>query len=1360
MRVRDAAGIIRARTEVRYDEASFPLITYAAVTGWVAPPTTARGNPTTSRRWLDTDGTWLETHSQYDQCGNVRKAWDAGDVTLTNPSQVDYTDSFSDGVARNTYAYPTVVTTAAPNHVPVPKPSPESGAFAAGTFGSVVGLTTVAVYDFKTGLIISSINPNDKTTSYDYTDPLNRLKRVNLPDGGRTTYNYVDEHQCGSHVETRTLLNASGRELVSWQFLDGLGRPYLSETLESQDPANPYLRMDTVYDSLGRVSQVSNPYRSSGCTQQANPSGRWTETAYDALGRVKTVTTPDGAKVYTLYDGERVLVTDQARKQRVSKSDALGRLTEVWEVRPTDSATSTESVSFPIPEELSPAIPQVSAGYKTGYTYDVLGNLRKVEQGAQQRFFMYDSLGRLTRARNPEQATNNLLAVADPVTQNGQWAVAYGYDANGNLTSRTDARGVTTTYTYDHLNRNILTHYAGGGTPTPDVRRYYDKTGTEFNGLGRLWWTETVNLSATVIDGYDPAGRPKQRTQKFWKGGDWEQASAYGTSYEYNLAGGVTRHIYPSGHEVIYNYDAAGRIGDNGSHSAFKGTLGDAAERTYASLLTYSEFGGIQQERFGTQTPLYHKRHYNRRGQLFDIRLSTAPWAADQWNWNRGAILNYYSGNYAWEGDPATPAGADNNGNLRRQQHWVPADDQISSHAFVQQTYEYDALNRLAWVAEATGANGTAGPDSLKQAYDYDRWGNRTINSGETWLGQPTAPPSDLVNEKQFDRGDLQHTNRLYAPGDTATQDMGQRRMRYDVAGNLIYDDYTGKGARTYDAENRMTAAADENGGTASYAYDADGHRVKRLAGGAGEVWQVYGAGGELLAEYANDAPHTSPRKEYGYRGGELLVTAELASAGEWGPPPSFSGPDPLSTGDPIKLENMTELRSAVNQLRQHAGLAPGAFTVDPNPESNVTTVKADHIRQLRAALEEARSQLGLSVGGYAHPTLTENSSLIYAIDFQELREQIRGAWQSGTGGVDLRWLVSDHLGTPRMAVDRMGSLSAVTRHDYFPFGEEVGGDLGGRTTAQGYFRADGTRQEFTGYERDNETGLDFAQARYFASAQGRFTSPDEFFNDATPVSPQKWNLYAYVNNNPLNAVDPTGMRTDFIDQDGNRTRIDDGRDQVIYAHSRVVDAMRDYYSTNVLLYSWHLGQMQESRFNLHMTTGDFDKLAGVIYAEASNRATPGEAAAIHGVLRNRAKDDNNTVLDQAMDTSQVFGARDAERVKIFDKFASVSKRQAVYLGIAMSVVTGNDFSKGAYFWHGVDFKESTKGSHAHERFYLVGFQFTSKSHDIWNLGDRPSSNPKVPYVFQSTAAHGQTTFMRLTETWKQAKGAKTWRGK
>ena len=124
-------------------------------------------------------------------------------------------------------------------------------------------------------------------------------------------------------------------------------------------------------------------------------------------------------------------------------------------------------------------------------------------------------------------------------------------------------------------------------------------------------------------------------------------------------------------------------------------------------------------------------------------------------------------------------------------------------------------------------------------------------------------------------------------------------------------------------------------------------------------------------------------------------------------------------------------------------------------------------------------------------------------------------------------WLVADNLGTPRMIVNKSGSLAGVKRHDYLPFGEEIGGPqvalIGGRTTTQGY-TADSVRQHFTGYEADGETGLNFAQARYQSPAQGRFTSVDPLGASASVASPQSFNRYSYVENDPLNYNDPTGM--------------------------------------------------------------------------------------------------------------------------------------------------------------------------------------------------------------------------------------------
>jgi RHS repeat-associated protein len=62
------------------------------------------------------------------------------------------------------------------------------------------------------------------------------------------------------------------------------------------------------------------------------------------------------------------------------------------------------------------------------------------------------------------------------------------------------------------------------------------------------------------------------------------------------------------------------------------------------------------------------------------------------------------------------------------------------------------------------------------------------------------------------------------------------------------------------------------------------------------------------------------------------------------------------------------------------------------------------------------------------------------------------------------------------------------------------------------------------GKERDADTGLDYFEARYFSSAQGRFTTPDEPLMDQDVNDPQSWNLYGYVRNNPLRFTDPTGQ--------------------------------------------------------------------------------------------------------------------------------------------------------------------------------------------------------------------------------------------
>jgi RHS repeat-associated protein len=130
----------------------------------------------------------------------------------------------------------------------------------------------------------------------------------------------------------------------------------------------------------------------------------------------------------------------------------------------------------------------------------------------------------------------------------------------------------------------------------------------------------------------------------------------------------------------------------------------------------------------------------------------------------------------------------------------------------------------------------------------------------------------------------------------------------------------------------------------------------------------------------------------------------------------------------------------------------------------------------------------------------------------------------SGTLYREANWLVGDQLGTPRMVVNKSGSLASVKRHDHLPFGEELFAGTGGRTTVLGY-TGDTIRQKFTRKERDIETGLDYFGARYYSSTQGRFTGVDPENAEAAQdfSDPQSWNGYAYVKNNPCINIDPDG---------------------------------------------------------------------------------------------------------------------------------------------------------------------------------------------------------------------------------------------
>ncbi len=105
---------------------------------------------------------------------------------------------------------------------------------------------------------------------------------------------------------------------------------------------------------------------------------------------------------------------------------------------------------------------------------------------------------------------------------------------------------------------------------------------------------------------------------------------------------------------------------------------------------------------------------------------------------------------------------------------------------------------------------------------------------------------------------------------------------------------------------------------------------------------------------------------------------------------------------------------------------------------------------------------------------------------------------------------ITDHLGSVRAILDSQGNIKST--HDFEPFGVELQ-PLSDEITSFKY--------KYTGQERDNSTNLDYMHFRYYASTMGRFLKPDNIVPNA--ANPQSWNLYSYVNGNPVNFNDPGG---------------------------------------------------------------------------------------------------------------------------------------------------------------------------------------------------------------------------------------------
>jgi RHS repeat-associated protein len=648
-----------------------------------------------------------------------------------------------------------------------------------------LNLRTNYEYNYFTGLVGNETNPDGLPTFYDYDGAL-RLKQVILPTGAVATTEFEqdgNENDLLVYI-SKTNYNDQGtaKIITSRQWFDGSGRVIRAGAGTGDAPDN-YDMTATVYDGWGRVAKRSNPYSSDA---DGNPQGGaqfWTINTYDELSRVTRVTLPDTQFIQTEYrgatatSGATVIATDTVGRIRKSEVDGLGRLVKVTEQNPANG----------------------NLEWDTSYSYDALNNLTQTNQGGQLRTFTYDARSRLISEKTPEAGTTT-----------------YKYTDFDAVNTRTDDRGVITTYQYGPLNllTGVSYNTGAGVAPTAPVSITYKSVS---KGKGQI---ETVtDGTGSESHSYDNFGRLQSSVRVI-------DGISYEKRYEYNAAGQLTLMTYPSGKRVKVGRDDKGRlsaiqrVNDSGS-----------VQETYLSGINYRADGLISSQNLGngaTESFGYS----NDRLQLTSQTVTKGG----------NTLLNLSYGYGAGAGQMGSGSRAGNSSQV------VSVSGTINGQGR-NQVFTYDNVGRMT---TATGWGAWA------RRYDYDRQGNRTA----VW--DAVSGGNQLQNTVIGQVGGIK-TNRIASVNGTA--------FSYDASGNVTSD---GARAFTYDAENRIVSVSGLN--SESYGYDAGNRRVKKAVGGlvTHYIWE----GNQVIAEYERGGSATQATGTRYYHQDRLSTRVITDSAG------------------------------------------------------------------------------------------------------------------------------------------------------------------------------------------------------------------------------------------------------------------------------------------------------------------------------------------------------------------------------------------------------------------------------------------------------------------------------------------------
>jgi RHS repeat-associated protein len=727
-------------------------------------------------------------------------------------------------------------------------------------------------------------------------------------------------------------------------------------------------------------------------------------------------------------------------------------------------------------------------------------------------------------------------------------------------TSTTDANSQTTSYAYDNMWRQTQVSFADGGqsnigynlTDSPPNITTSSKTDathnvateTDLDGLGRRVKAQLTSdpQGTDIVDTtYDPVGRtftvsnPHRATSSPTDGT---------TTYNYDAMGRTTKITRPDNRTVLFDYTgAATRVQDeskDGTNRLKRVFQSDGLGRS-ASVCEVT--GATQLGSSGTPAACGQdiavtgfKTTYGY--DLLDNITSVTQSGLNGRTYSYDGLsrltqgVNPESGTTTYTYDIVTA------GDL--YQRVRPKQNQTNPSVTVTTTYTHDGLHRLTGISYNDGMT-----PIVTFAYDESsRWGVTLQNSkGRLTYGAVstagTVSSYDAMGRLADDyqctplncgTSSFRLTFGYDLLGDLTSSTNYSRSVTYnytyDTAARLLtfkstWNDSTHPGTlltvNQYDPLGQVTQATLGNGIVRNLGYDNRGRLTSLTDGSLYSFTLGYAPDSNILT--GNDSVNGNWTYTYDDFG-RLATSSKTGQAFSYQYDPvsnrwkqnvtSGSGPAPqytFDTNNHITTSGITyDAAGNVTNDSFHS------YTYDA--EGRVTAVDSGSTASYvyDAFSQRVRTTVGSTVLDFAYNQAGRAQDAVTATNW--VRGELYAGRHVATYANSTTYFEhADWLGTVRARSNVSGA--SVETCTSLPFGD-----------GQSCTGTDWSPLHFTGQERDAETGLSHFLYRHLSTTQDRWLTPDPAGLGAVdPSSPQTWNRYANVMNNPLSYVDPLGLK-------------------------------------------------------------------------------------------------------------------------------------------------------------------------------------------------------------------------------------------